>query len=391
MKKEYRAMYDKIAPLKSDEELLGSILSRKGNITMKNEKQSKKHISKAIAIPIAAALALGATAVGAVAVYNRNVNEEYARVLERPDYEGRFKWQNLTDKDGNEVDENVKAANDEMFERLNIELDQTFECDGFTIDFPGAVCDGETMLLFYNVTFDEEMDIYEKDHFSLREDFDAPEFGIGKIFKGGRGINGKLEKIDGKYFFSGCDDFYNIDTFTEDVLSIHFTNLDGHVGNYVHPIQNFDIDITLDIPLADDMDKYNKTVEVPSAPHVDIAQYGDWDIRSITVTPLNLFVDMTTDHETPDPEVIYTYWVQFPAAITFKDGSVLDLAKQIGGMDMDDENRTFMVKKWLEFPIDVDNIETIQIADAVIDTDGNVTRVEIPEPHAIGDGSFIVW
>lgn len=371
MKREYISLFEKAAPRMSDEELFNAVLSsRKGSITMKNnENRSKKRFSKAVVIPLAAALALGATAVGAVAVYNRNVSEEYARVLQQ----GEWARQKLVDKDGNEIGENLKAVNNGLYEKLNIELNKTFECEGFTLGFPGALCDGENMLLFYNLTFNEGQEFVSYDTFV----FETNDYYYGNenVKPDGRNPGGILEVVDGKTVYSGCISLDGIDTVTEDILSINFTN----IWNTHNISRDFAIDVTLDIPLAGDLTQCNKTVDVASAPHIDIGNWGDWDVDSVKITPIKVTFNMSADHETPEPRVIKDYCPVYPVAITFKDGSVLDLTKQHGGAGIDDENRTFEMKKRLDYPIDVENIATIQVASAVIDMDGSVTTVEIPE------------
>ena len=376
MKQEYNRLLEKAVPRMSDDELLGAVLSRREGNTMKNnENKSKKRFSKAVVIPLAAALAVGATAVGAVAVYNRNVNEEYARVLDQ----GEWQRQDLVDKEGNEVDQNLQAVNNGLYEMLNIELNKTFECDGYTLEFHGAMCDGESMLIFYTATFDDGQEFYPNDSLYLNpKDW---YFGSEGVKRDGRGINGVLEKIDGKYVFNGCIDLCGIETVTEDVLSIHFTEFTGSVSKIGEDVVRFDVDVTLDIPLPDDMDKFNKTVDVQSAPHIDIGNWGDWDVNSVKATPLTITFNMSTDHETPLPRVIKDFWPVFPEIVTFKDGSVLDLTNQIGGAGIDEENRTFVMETRLDYPIDVAEIATIQIAGAVIDMDGNAAAVEIPEVY----------
>lgn len=387
MKQEYNRLLAKAVPRMSDDELFNAVLgSRKGNIMKNNENKSKKRFSKAVVIPLAAALAAAATAVGAVAVYNRNVSEEYARVLQQEDW---AQQQALVDKDGNEIDENLKAVNNGLYEKLNIELNKTFECDGFTLEFPGAIYDGEAMLIFYNVTFVEgqEFDPYDqlclepKDYFFGGEEID------GYL----RGIRGEFENFDGNTVYHDCVSLDNMGTYTKDVLSINFTGLEGSRDDANYIRRSFNLDITLDIPLSADLTKYNKTVEVPSAPHIDLGNWGDWNVNEVKITPLTLSFDMSIDHETPEPVAIKNFRPVFPTIVTFKDGSVLDLTKQIGGAGIDDENRTFEMKKRLDYPIDVENIATIQVASAVIDMDGSVTTVEIPEVverYSNAEGSF---
>lgn len=385
MKREYISLFEKAAPRMSDEELFESVLaissSRKGSITMKNntqksENKSKKFFSKAVVIPLAAALALGATAVGAVAVYNRNVTEEYARVLQQEDWVQR---QELVDKDGNKIDENLKAVSNGLYDKLNIELNKTFKCNGFTVEFPGAIYDGEAMLIFYNVTFTEGQEFDPYDHLSLEpKDYF---FGGEGIYGYLRGIRGEFEKVDGNMVFHGCVSLDNMGTYTENMLSINFTSLEGGLDGFGYVRRSFNLDITLEIPLSADLTKYNKTVEVPSAPHIDLGNWGDWNINEVKVTPLSLTVNSSTDHETPAPTAIKEFDPVYPVVVTFKDGSVLDLTSQIGTIGIDDEKRTFKHGCRLDYPIDVENVATIQFASAVIDMDGNATTVEIPEVY----------
>lgn len=376
MREKYNSMFDELAPLKSDEELLGAVLSsRKGNIMKNNENKSKKRISKAIAIPVAAALALGATAVGAVAIHNHNVNEEYARVLDYETY--GYKHQTLTDKDGNEIDGTLQAVNNRMYEELNIELDKSFECDGFNISFPGAMCDGETMLLFYTVTFDEGWELDPRDHFDLWWEH-SEEYDEKALSHEGRGTEWRLEKIDGKMVYTDCIPLCNIQYVDGDVLSIHFIYLDRLYGPTP---PKYDIDITLDIPLSDELTRFNKNVDVVSDAHIDLGNWGDWDVDNVKITPLNVTFNMSTDHETPEDSVLVLCNPVFPMIITFKDGSVLNVTHQFGGSGIDEEARTFFLEKHIDDPIDVENVATIQIASAVIDMDGSVTTVEIPEVY----------
>lgn len=379
MKKEYSEMFEKLAPPKSDEELFGAVLSSREGDIMKNNNENKRKrlISKAVIIPIAAAIAVAGTTVGAVAVYNRNINEEYARVLQRDDT--GYKYQELKDKDGNVIDENVKALSNGLYDRLNIELNKTFECDGFTLEFPGVLCDGESMIIFYNLTFNDGQEFYPNDDFSLEpNDF---YFGSEKVTYDTRADNGIINVIDGKTVYNGCISLCNIDTVTEDVLSINFTRLRNCVYKDGESLRWFDLDVTLDIPLNNDLTKYNKTVDVPSAPHIDIGNWGDWNVNSVKITPLQVTFNMSTDHETPEPRVLKDYWPVFPMTVTFKDGSVLDITKQIGTLGIDDKARTFLMIDRFDYPIDVENVATIQVAGAVINIDGTATTVKIPEVY----------
>lgn len=364
LKEEYIKLFEKAAPRMSDDELLEAVLSSRNEDIMKNnENPPKKRVRKALLIPLVAAFAAAASAIGAVAVYSHNVNTEYAKLLDQQRYVQEYK-----DKDGSDVDQNAQAVKNELYEMLNIELNKSFECDGFTLEFPGAICDGKGMIVFYDVVFDEESDYDPDERLSLfTRDHNE------KLRQGGRAVKGITGKRDGKTVYSSYVSFLGIENFSES-LTIKFIELDSSRGG-----EDLKFDIDLEIPLTNDLTKYNKTVEMPSAPHVELGNWGDWDLCNFEVTPLGIEFNMTTENETPDSEVLRKFWPVFPTKITFKDGSTLDLGNDFLYFNLDSAERTFWMKADFNYPIIVDDIESIQFASAVIDMDGGVTIVDIPE------------
>lgn len=385
MKKEYRAMYDKIAPLKSDEELLSSVLissgSRKGNITMKNnDNKSRKHISKAIAIPIAAALALGATAVGAVAVYNRNVAEEYANVLQ---LEGDVFKQEYRTSDGEEVNLNAEALNNGLYDELNIELNKTFEFEDFTLEFPGAVCDGRDILVMYNMTFKKDLACLEIPYQSFGLWGPNDTLDEEGLQGGTRAINGILSEVDGKKVYSGFVDYSGIE-YCGESLTLHFEQINSSISR---PADGFgwyqvNIDIDLEIPLTGDFSKFNKTFEADTAQHVDLLGWGEWDVESVDISSLLITFNVKTDGDLPDPDgnIFKTSSPVFPINVTMKDGSTLELgSKAIYRYGDDAETKEGWFMAVLNYPIDVDNVQSVQFASAVIDIDGNAATIDTSE------------
>lgn len=387
MKKEYRAMYnamyDKLAPLKSDEELLNSVLSsRKGNITMKHENKSRKLFSKAVVIPLAAALALGATAVGAVAVYNRNVAEEYANVLQKPDgFDQDYKT-----ADGEEVNLNAVALSNGLYDELNIEINKTFEYEDFTLEFPGAVCDGRDILIMYNMTFKNDLDCLRAEHQNFwlwgpneTNDDDG-------LHGGTRANNGIMSEVDGKKVYSGYVDYSGVENCGES-LNLHFEEISSSTSNRVLGIKlyNVDIDVDLDIPLTGDFSKFNKTVEADTAQHVDLLGWGEWDVESVDISSLLITFNVKTDGDLPAPDgnIFKEGMMVFPINVTMKDGSTLDLgSKAIYRYGDDPETKTGWFMAVLNYPLDVDNVQSVQFASAVIDIDGTATTIEIPEVYS---------
>lgn len=382
MKKEnfalYNSMFDKLAPLKSDEELLNSVLSgRKGNVTMKNENKSKKHITKAIAIPIAAALALGATAVGAVAVYNRNVAEEYANVLQQPG--DAFKQEYKT-SDGEEVNLNTVALNSGLYDALNIELNKTFEFEDFTLEFPGAVCDGRDILVMYNITFKKDLDCLRKkdQNFWLigQNETVDPE----GLHGGTRANNGIMSEVDGKKVYSGFKDYSGIE-YCGDSLNLRFEQVWASGSAPSQGIFKYeqDIDVDLEIPLTGDLARFNKTIVADTEHHIDLDIWGEWDVVGAEISPLLITFNVKTDGDVPGPNVnIFKEGaVVFPVNVTMKDGSTLELGSgAISFYEDDEETKTASFTAVLNYPIDVDNVQSVEFDGVVIDIDGTATTID---------------
>lgn len=137
MKKRYNALFDKLAPQKSDEELLYAVFDRKAE----NMKNSKHFAKKVIIIPAAAA-ALLCTTVGVSAAYEWNIPAAIADIFGRnseniPDGVN-FKDFNFTTVGGKELNDVLKF-------------------DGYEVQMKGVAADPHNMLLFYDVAFDNEM------------------------------------------------------------------------------------------------------------------------------------------------------------------------------------------------------------------------------------------
>ncbi|MDE6732027.1 MAG: hypothetical protein K2J77_04040 [Oscillospiraceae bacterium] len=378
MKREYISLFEKAAPRMSDEELLNAVLSsRKGSITMKNntkntENKSKKFFSKAVVIPLAAALALGATAVGAVAVYNRSVADEYNNVLApgASIFEQEYK-----NADGEAA---TQPVNIELYEQMNIAIDKTFKCDGCSVEIPGAVTDGKDMIVLYNVIFDKDPTNGElaKAFMGYTPVTEGVGYGCGR-FDEGMGFS----KRDGKTVLSGFFELSKLEKVTADTIKVKLESLWGDEDLWNDGALPLDID--LEIPLTSDITRFNKTVEIPSKPHIDLSAWGEWNMTDVEITPLSVTFNMSFDETSgtmPAPVVHKDASPDFPMIVTFKDGTTLDISDHAGmthGIHSD--TRTTMIQRPFNFPINVDDVQSVQIASAVINVDGTAQTVEIPE------------
>lgn len=135
MRKEYKELFDKLSPVRGDDELLKAVLDRKAENNM-----GTKKFSKNIFIPVIAAAVLGATAVGASAAYQWSQAQAVQKVFEnKGNVETDIPKYDLNKLGG-------KALND------------VFEGTGYTIKTTGVAADDHTAYLFYDLIFDEDFD-----------------------------------------------------------------------------------------------------------------------------------------------------------------------------------------------------------------------------------------
>ena len=381
MKEDYNRLFEKVAPRMSDDELFKSVLSGGKEYSMENNNNtSKKSRKKVPIIAAVAAAAVAATTVGAVAVYNRSINDEYNELLAQVN-EGSFK-QEYTDKDGNELDRKNEAAASGLYEMMNIELNKSFEFDGFTLEIPGVLSDGEELLVLYNLVFDE--DPWSGDDPWYKEGELIYLFGHNGMEKGlhdgSRVHTSTVSMRDGKTVYSSIYDLRIIERPEDDTVKLSFERLYTSRGSKVR-----DIYAEIEIPITDDLKKFNKTVDIPEAPYVELSYWGNWDLAQIEATPLGVTFTLKTDGETPTGEIFKQHLVYIPTYVTFKDGSSLDITKGFFGWDIKPENKTMALKWMFNYPVEVENIQSIQFASALVDMeDGSSTTVEVPEMRVLG-------
>lgn len=369
MKEVYNKLFNKVASRVSDDELFGRVLnSCEGEKIMDNNKTTKKHGMKMIIAPLAAAIVTAGTAVGAMAVYSRNLSQEYNNVLAQGASVFPQEYKNA---DGEAI---TLPIDNELYEQLNIVVDKVFRCDGFTLEVPGAICDGKDMIVMYNVIFDEEpkYDENENVYMDYTIETDGVRYGYGHYSEK------TFSKRDGKTVLSGFIEFSKIENCT-DTVKVKLDNLWGSsMGQSGEGVRNVDID--LEIPLTGDITQFNKTVNVPAKPHIDLSAWGEWDMTDIEITPLSVTFNMSSNGTIPDPRVHKDASPDFPMIVTFKDGTTLDVSERAGmSHGIDSETKTTMIKRAFNFPINVDDVQSVQIASAVINMDGTAQTVEIPE------------
>lgn len=381
MKEQYNRYFEKVVSLKSDEELYQAVLNSGKAVNMKNEKQTKKRISKSVVIPVAAAVAVAVGSVSVAAVYKRNVDKEYADALA---VDNAVFPQKYYDKDGNPADLREKTASDGTVEKLSFELNKVFDFDDFSLEFTDVISDGSTVYVMYNAIGNVKGWQNVQGYSLNANPVDMPE----GVTSSGKLLRGNFSVVDGKWVYSSSIAFKGAEK-CGDTLRVMLEDLHD-----THYEKTYDLNVELEIPLDKDNVTMNcsESIGVPSAPEVKLAEWGNWQLKNITVKPLGLTFDLSTDGEAPYPQVAKIFMPKIPVKINFEDGSTLDMTEFSGGSQgIDQEAKTMVITKDINYPINVDEVKSVQFANRVVDMDGNVTTVNTPELVAKYKGENFVY
>lgn len=423
MKNEYKALFDNIAPIKSDEELYNAVLNGKAEHKMSDKKKINK---KAIIIPAAAAVVLGITTISVSAAYQRSVSNSLKEMYDKktPDlYEARADTSNTV----------VSMNNVPGFDFSSVghkEIEQVFECRGtkgyygvvpvsddteegtvttrewisdpdsdmdvgFTVDIIGVAAESNTVLLLYDIVFDEDSDYELVPGGSCYLETNTHPYNLTGV-KGSASVRDGFISMDGNV--AHCYWRYDIDDANVTTEGVHFdfeANVLNRFGNYDETIgeytdwESFKFD-TISFGFDIDFDVTSNVLslapDVTANFHYEDDEYSrDYSaqITDIEVTPFNLHGIIMWN----DPA---KFWAdsdeiggKFPAPMFFnnlkvslKDGTVYQLVELCSGLrsvvPTKDENGNIVEVRSnfsMEFdkPINVDEIQSITVGDAVIE------------------------
>lgn len=134
MKERYNALFDKLAPIRSDEELLQAVLDGKA-VNMSEKKRFNK---KAFFIPVVAAAAVLCTTVGVSAAYEWNLSAALSDIFNKS---------------------SEKAPDDVTFKDFNFntvggkELDYSMKFGDHEVQLKGVAADPHNLILFYDIAY----------------------------------------------------------------------------------------------------------------------------------------------------------------------------------------------------------------------------------------------
>lgn len=375
MKEEYNRLFEKVTPRMSDDELFKSVLSGGKGYSMENNKNtSPKKSKKALLITAVAAAAVAASTVGAATVYNRSTNDVYSALLAP---QAEYFPQEYTDKDGNVSAQKDTAYESGLYEKLNIELNETIECEGFTLEIPGAISDGKGLVVMYNAFFDEDPGLL----WPAQELALSAEAQCDGVWGGDRLVTGVLNEYEGKKVYSSFFDLTHLEKCTDDTLKISLKTLYGFGRVTPGGFKDFPINAEIEIPLSGELTRFNKTVDIPDEPYVKLANWGNYDLTQLEATPLGVTFSLRPEGEVPEWSVFKLHWFfKIPTYVTLKDGSSVNVSNGLADVEIDEENGIVRTTMEFNYPIEVDEIQSIQFTNALVSMEnGSVTTVDAPE------------
>ncbi|MBD5130023.1 MAG: DUF4179 domain-containing protein [Ruminococcaceae bacterium] len=139
MDNKYKELFDKITPRMSDDELLNAVLDRKAE-NMGNSNEKKRFGRKAILIPAVAAAVMLSTTIGVSAAYDWNIPAAIADIF---------------GKNAEEIPDGVSFKDFNFATVGGKELTDVFKFDGGEVQMKGVAADPHSMMLFYDVVFDD--------------------------------------------------------------------------------------------------------------------------------------------------------------------------------------------------------------------------------------------
>lgn len=431
MKNEYKALFDNIAPIKSDEELYNAVLNGRAEKKMNEKKKVNK---KAVIIPIAAAAVLGITTVSVSAAYQRSVSNSLKEMYDKKTFVS-YGDEELADTSNTAAD--MDNGTDFDFSSVgHKEIEQVFEClgikghydlvedtgegivadyaeevtviteewvpdtapeteIGFKVEITGVAADSNTVLLLYDIVFDENSDYELEPGGSCYLETNTHPYNLSGVQGGASGRDGFIS-MDGNV--AHCYWRYDIDDANATAEGVHFdfeANILNRFGNYDETAgemtdwESFKFD-TISFGFDIDFDVTSNVLslapDVTANFHYEDDKYSrDYSaqITDIEVTPFNLHGILTWNEPAK-------FWAdcdeiggKFPFPLFFdnlkvglKDGTVYQLVERCSGLrsvvPVEDENGNIIEVRSnfsMEFdkPVNIEEIQSVTVGDAVIE------------------------
>ncbi len=360
MKNEYKRLFDRITPVRSDDELLRAVLDRKAE---NNMGEKKKVLRKAVVIPAVAILAVGATTIGVSAAYNWNITDAFNSMFSHR-VEDRVSRAEDRGKTTEATDMNSVIGTFDFEKYGKILEDQVYKGEGFTFSVNGLTASPDTAYVMYSIEFDDSFayGITEEDGWtSWMPRFTT--FGLkldGQFARLGYHY-GAYEtvgnRVDGCIQINPHDTTFEGKTLNLEFESIMRSQLDDE-GMFVEE-QTVPFEFTANIPM--DFEMNDNSVEIEPNYEMDLGEYGKAVLSDIKVTAFKVTYTVSTDYENLDRvaetvgDAVFNYGDI--ECVTLKDGTEIKVDGACGSYDANKMN----VDVTMDYPIEPENVASVTI------------------------------
>lgn len=263
----YKRLFEQISPTESDEALISKVRARKAE-NMKNKSSKSILFRKAVAIPAAAALAVGVVTVSVGAAVNWDYAKAFKGMFARQ-YEGNVPV-NSTEQQipvESSAPENTPAETERVeytpekpigtfdFEKYGKQLGIVLEGDGITATLDGMLVYDDLCYIMYTTTASDDLLAKTGGKVpGLRIDFGNFAFKIDGKIAGGMGYTGEKISEEGNTR-TGCIEIrYDSVDLAGKTLNIDFLS-ETKPGDPSTALINQHIDIPIDFELAENIEK----------------------------------------------------------------------------------------------------------------------------------------
>lgn len=267
MMNNYRRLFEQISPTESDEALISKVRARKAE-NMKNKSSKSILFRKAVAIPAAAALAVGVVTVSVGAAVNWDYAKAFKGMFARQ-YEGNVPVNSTVQQIPVEssAPENTPAETERVeytpekpigtfdFEKYGKQLGIVLEGDGITATLDGMLVYDDLCYIMYTTTASDDLLAKTGGKVpGLRIDFGNFAFKIDGKIAGGMGYTGEKISEEGNTR-TGCIEIrYDSVDLAGKTLNIDFLS-ETKPGDPSTALINQHIDIPIDFELAENIEK----------------------------------------------------------------------------------------------------------------------------------------
>ncbi len=357
MKTEYNALFDKITPARSDDELLLGVLGK----AEKMDKKIKKSIKKPLIAVCAASLAVcgAVTAVGAYCGWD--FNKVFGAFFKpEPSY--------VQQAEGASEDNTGAELFDYDFEKQGKVIDRTYELNGYDLHIKGVTATDTSVCMVLDVIFGEDFPLSygpesrEYSAWRIRPEIDVS--GVDPEATWGCGTNITQPQINGNVFtymitvnVHGVSIGGRTVTFDFEKLTRNIKIFDenGNFLTFAEEPESVDCGVSIEIPIdfIDTAGTIRKEVGREATMHDGTTVF----IERVTVSPFMISAEYTDNPDSPD-------YIGDEFVLTLDDGTKLYGIDRGGSGSSNGKTAEYSI--YLTSPVNTDLISSVTIGNLTI-------------------------